>query len=61
MAQLQDINGKHTQGGARVNASSKVTEIIGGGLSEMMEGKTPLLGAHGGSEQKNAVAGVTRG
>lgn len=59
--ELQDINGKHTQGGARVNASSKVTEIIGGGLSEMMEGKTPLLGAHGGSEQKNAVAGVTRG
>ncbi|MFA3780912.1 hemagglutinin repeat-containing protein [Yersinia sp. 1652 StPb PI] len=59
--ELQDINGKHTQGGARVNASSKVTEIIGGGIGEMMEGKTPLLGAHGGSEQKNAVAGVTRG
>ncbi|MFW5401020.1 hemagglutinin repeat-containing protein [Yersinia sp. 1252 StPb PI] len=59
--ELQDINGKHTQGGARVNASSKVTEIIGSGIGEMMEGKTPLLGAHGGSEQKNAVAGVTRG
>ncbi|HHH2003570.1 TPA: hemagglutinin repeat-containing protein [Yersinia enterocolitica] len=59
--ELQDINGKHTQGGARVNASTKITETIGSGVGEMMEGKTPVLGAHGGSEQKNAVAGVTRG
>lgn len=59
--ETQDINGKHTQGGARVNASSKITETIGSGVGEMMEGKTPVLGAHGGSEQKNAVAGVTRG
>lgn len=58
--ELQDINGKHTQGGARVNASTKITETIGNGVDEMMEGKTPVLGAHGGSEQKNAVAGVTR-
>ncbi|HEN3669746.1 TPA: hemagglutinin repeat-containing protein [Yersinia enterocolitica] len=59
--ELQDINGKHTQGGARVNVSTKITETIGSGVGEMMEGKTPVLGAHGGSEQKNAVAGVTRG
>lgn len=59
--ELQDINGKHTEGGARIMASSKVTEMIGSGLSDLKDGKTPVLGAHGGSEQKNAMAGVTRG
>ncbi|CNI03017.1 hemagglutinin repeat-containing protein [Yersinia pekkanenii] len=58
--ELQDINGKLTEGGARVNASSKVTEVIGDGFGEILAGKIPLIGAHGGSVQKNAVAGVTR-
>lgn len=59
--ELQDINGKHTEGGARVNGSSSVGEMMKSGFSDLKEGKTPLIGAHGGSEQKNAVAGVTRG
>lgn len=59
--ELQDVNGKHTQGGARVNGASSVMKMLGNGASDLMEGKTPLIGAHGGSEQKNAVAGITHG
>lgn len=59
--ELQDVNGKHTEGGARVNASSSVGDIMKNSYSDLKNGKIPLIDAHGGSEQKNAVAGVTRG
>ncbi|CNI15588.1 Hemolysin [Yersinia thracica] len=59
--ELQDINGKHTEGGARVTGSSSAMGMIGDSFNDLKDGKTPLIGAHGGSEQKNAVAGVTRG
>lgn len=58
--ELQDINGKHTQGGAKVNVASSAGDMLKNGVSDLVDGKTPLLGAHGGSEQQNAVAGVTR-
>ena len=59
--ELKDVNGKHTQGGARVNGASSVLKMLGDGASDLMDGKTPLIGAHGESEQKNAVAGITHG
>ncbi|WP_186369346.1 hypothetical protein [Yersinia bercovieri] len=59
--ELQDVNGKHTKGGARVNASSSVGDIMKNSYSDIKNGQIPLIDAHGSSEQKNAVAGVTRG
>lgn len=59
--ELQDVNGKHSQGGARVKGASSAIKMLGSAASDLMGGKTPLIGAHGGSEQKNAVAGITHG
>lgn len=59
--ELQDISGKHTEGGARVSGASSVIKTLGNGARDLMEGDTPLIGAHGGSEQKNAVAGIAHG
>lgn len=56
----QDINGKHTEGGARLNASSSVMGMISDGAKDVMDGKAPLVSGHGKSEQKNATGGVTR-
>ncbi|WP_145583103.1 hemagglutinin repeat-containing protein [Yersinia thracica] len=58
--EMQDIKGKHIEGGARVHAASSVVGSIGAGLKDIKKGKTPLIGAHGGAEQKDAVAGITR-
>ncbi|MDN0124519.1 hemagglutinin repeat-containing protein [Yersinia aleksiciae] len=59
--ELQDIEGKHTEGGARVNGSSSIGDNIKNGFSDVKDGKIPLISAHGGSEQKNADSGITRG
>lgn len=59
--ELQDIEGKHTEGGARVSGSSSIGDNIKNGFSDVKDGKIPLISAHGGSEQKNAVSGITRG
>ncbi len=58
--ETQDINGKHTEGGARLNASSSVMDMISDGAKDVMDGKAPLVSGHGKSEQKNATGGITR-
>lgn len=59
--ELQDVNGKHSQGGGRVKGASSAIKMMGSAANDLIDGKTPLIGAHGGSEQKNAVAGITHG
>ncbi|WP_193385869.1 hemagglutinin repeat-containing protein, partial [Yersinia pestis] len=58
--ETQDINGKYTEGGARLNASSSVMDMISDGAKDVMDGKAPLVSGHGKSEQKNATGGITR-
>ncbi|MFL4556903.1 hemagglutinin repeat-containing protein [Yersinia kristensenii] len=59
--ELQNVNGEHTKGGVRLNGASSAVKMLGDGASDLMNGKTPLIGAHGGSEQKNAIAGIEHG